>query len=152
VAFGVPSLAVVLITILLLDIFERSWISFFVPATVSVVMYSLPSIRLDGPIRRAEMLILIATSLVVSLILCAMAWGGTSVSIQKVENHENPKNSPPSLCSCLSNGVGANFPVSLLIGAVLEEGKGEKTLLTIGGLLPDFIVLMTILGGLAVSC
>ncbi|ASJ04508.1 hypothetical protein [Thermococcus barossii] len=81
VAFGVPSLAVVLITILLLDIFERSWISFFVPATVSVVLYSLPGIRLDGQIRRVERLIWIATSLIVSFILCLMVWGGTSVSV-----------------------------------------------------------------------
>ena len=81
VAFGVPSLVVVLITILLLDIFERSWISFFVPATVSMVLYSLPCIRLDGPIKRAERLVWMATSLVVSFILCIMAWGGISGAV-----------------------------------------------------------------------
>ncbi len=81
VAFGVPSLVVILITILLLDIFERSWISFFVPATVSMVLYSLPCIRLDGPIKRAERLVWMATSLVVSFILCIMAWGGISGAV-----------------------------------------------------------------------
>ncbi|AEK72322.1 hypothetical protein GQS_02105 [Thermococcus sp. 4557] len=81
VAFGIPSLAVVLVTLLLLYLFEKSWISFFVPATVSVVLYSLPCIRLDGPIKRAERLVWIATSLIVSFILCIMAWGGTSVSV-----------------------------------------------------------------------
>ncbi len=81
VAFGIPSLAVVLITILLLYLFEKSWISFFVPATVSVVLYSLPGTRLDGHIKRAERLIWIATSLIVSFILCIMVWGGTSVSV-----------------------------------------------------------------------
>ena len=81
VVFGVPSLAVVLITILLLDIFERSWISFFVPATVSVVLYSPPCIRLEGHIKRTERLVWMATSLIVSFILCVMAWGGTSVSV-----------------------------------------------------------------------
>jgi len=81
IAFGVPSLVVVLITILLLDIFEKSWISFFVPATVSMVLYSLPCIRLDGPIKRAERLVWMATSLVVSFILCIMAWGGISGAV-----------------------------------------------------------------------
>ena len=81
VAFGIPSLAVVLITILLLYLFEKSWISFFVPATVSVVLYSLPGIGLDDPVKRVERLVWIATSLIVSFILCIMVWGGTSVSV-----------------------------------------------------------------------
>ncbi len=81
VAFGVPSLAAVLTTIILLDILEGSWISFFVPAALSVVLYGLPGIRPEGPMRRAERLIWIATSLMVSLILCIMAWGGTSISV-----------------------------------------------------------------------
>ncbi len=45
VAFGVPSLAVVLITVIFLYLFERSWIPLFVPATASVVLYSLPRIK-----------------------------------------------------------------------------------------------------------
>ena len=75
VAFGVPSLAVVLITVILLYLFERSWISVFVPATASVVLYSLPRIK------REERPIWIATSLIVLFILCIMVWGGTSVSV-----------------------------------------------------------------------
>ncbi len=42
--------------------------------------------------------------------------------------------------------------VSLFMGALLGKGKGERALLIIEGLLPDFLVLATILGGLAVSC
>ncbi|NJE61070.1 hypothetical protein [Thermococcus sp. 21S7] len=81
VAFGIPSLAVVLVTLLLLYLFEKSWISFFVPVIVSVVLYSLPCIRLDGPIKRAERLVWIATSLIVSFILCIMVWSGISIMV-----------------------------------------------------------------------
>ncbi|QDA31290.1 hypothetical protein FH039_06340 [Thermococcus indicus] len=81
VAFGVPSFVVVLVTIILLYLFEKSWISFFVPVIVSVVLYSLPCIRLDGPIKRAERLVWIATSLIVSFILCIMVWNGISIMV-----------------------------------------------------------------------
>ncbi|ASJ07051.1 hypothetical protein [Thermococcus pacificus] len=75
VAFGVPSLALVLIAVILLYLFDGSLISFLVPATVSVVLYSLPRIK------RAERPIWIATSLIVLFILCTMVWSGTSVSV-----------------------------------------------------------------------
>ncbi|QDA31293.1 hypothetical protein FH039_06360 [Thermococcus indicus] len=42
--------------------------------------------------------------------------------------------------------------ISVGVGAVLGEGKGEKALLAIEGFLPGFVVLTIILGGLAVSC
>lgn len=42
--------------------------------------------------------------------------------------------------------------ISVGVGAVLGEGKGEKVLLAIRGFLPGFVVLVIILGGLAVSC
>ncbi|AFL94233.1 hypothetical protein CL1_0018 [Thermococcus cleftensis] len=42
--------------------------------------------------------------------------------------------------------------ISVGVGAVLGEEKGEKALLAIEGLLPGFVVITIILSGLAVSC
>ncbi len=50
----------------------------------------------------------------------------------------------------------SSFPILLAIsvgvGAILGEDKGEKVLLALEGFLPGFLVFMMILGGLAVSC
>ncbi len=72
VAFGFPSLAVVLVTLLLLYLFEKSWIPPAGSGIASAVLYGVPSIRLNGSTKWVEKLVWATTSFIVSFILCAM--------------------------------------------------------------------------------
>ncbi|BAD85321.1 hypothetical membrane protein [Thermococcus kodakarensis KOD1] len=83
VAFGIPSLAVVLVTLLLLDLFEKSWIPPAGAGITSAVLYSVPGmgIRLNYSTKRVERLVWATTSFIVSFIICVMVWGGTSVAV-----------------------------------------------------------------------
>ncbi|WP_240703181.1 hypothetical protein [Thermococcus indicus] len=80
ITFGTFSLAVVVVTLLLLYLFEKSWIPVASPIVTSAVLYGPFCGKMKCPTRE-EKLVWVATSLMTSFILCIMVWADIGSSI-----------------------------------------------------------------------
>lgn len=78
--FGAFSFAIVSVTLLLLYLFEKSWIPVAGAVITSAVLYGAPCRRM-GHFTKGEKIVWTATSIIVSFILCIMVWGGISVAV-----------------------------------------------------------------------
>lgn len=81
IAFGIPALAVVLVALLLLYIFEKSWIPFTGAGIASVVLYGGLYRRINCSAKGREKWVWLTVSLIISFILCIMVWSGISGAV-----------------------------------------------------------------------